>query len=282
MVNISVRARPIVVRNQQFPVLIGATGYTLNRFGSWTSLDEVRVDGHLRDVHSFDRFPPGSDCFAGTLTFAEPGRHVIAATLSFAVYSVTRGSGEVDAPAHCAGRRTVSAEVRVLEEETADLIKLTHTPKLDATVLEAINRITARSERGWVRIDLEWRGPVPIALAFEATVQSGGAGREVSLGEITARPGQGRWVTTEVFSADDAPDKVTVILRSSKSVAAETFDLYEIWDGELRFENVPVLEKGEAENEASTAWVKPVVRRRPLDASTLPAANAQELPVTPH
>jgi hypothetical protein len=41
--------------------------------------------------------------------------------------------------------------------------------------------------------------------------------------------------------AGEVPSQITLILQSSKQAALRTADLYEIWDGELRFEGVKVV-----------------------------------------
>jgi hypothetical protein len=60
----------------------------------------------------------------------------------------------------------------------------------------------------------------------------------------------------------EAPERITIILRSSKEVALRTPDLYEIWDGELRFEDLKVHREGQKETGAWRQEHAPQVGRR--------------------
>jgi hypothetical protein len=290
MVRIRVTARPVVVRGQVCPMSVRAGGRAPEPFAFRARVDNVRVDGRLLKGYEHPTLYGNGGCgCAPRVALSDAGRHIITATVSFEVYRVRGGSDEVDAPASLGGPRTFSVEVNVLEEEPPGLIKLTHTPELDARISRAFSLAATRwdwdssHKRGpGAIITIDYAGPTGIGLAFDACAEF--AGKQVKLGRVTAAPQDRRLAETgPLWIQDSVPDELTVILRSSKAAALEeTVDLREIWDGELRFENVPVLEWRKAEDGAPRPGVKAVVRRRSADGATLPAANAQELPPTPH
>jgi len=86
--------------------------------------------------------------------------------------------------------------------------------------------------------------PRPIDMALSVFVEIDGTEvlvENVERSAETATVGQharsfgGEWL-------GDPPTQVTIILRGSRDAALDTPDMFEIWDGELRFEDLPVEE----------------------------------------
>ena len=138
-------------------------------------------------------------------------------------------------------------EVEILPANAEDPITITYDPSVAPVLKEAISfpsLYIAPPESGWARIDLmvEIRGPLPVNVAFDVMVLADG--RETyatSLAMARESEGSGTfapWVL--VSSATAAKGEIAIILRSSRKVAAHTVDLYDIWGGELRFEDVPL------------------------------------------
>ena len=129
--------------------------------------------------------------------------------------------------------------------EPPDYFKIRRSPDLDATVRSIIGGITPTLER-WgsaenppLRVKVDFSSPPPIGLAFEVVVEYGD--ETVRLGTFTVAPADDdleKAVLAELPTPP--PDTVTIILRSSKKVALLTVDLFEIWGGELRFDDLPV------------------------------------------
>ena len=94
-----------------------------------------------------------------------------------------------------------------------------------------------------------YRCPLPVGIAFDVFVEAGES--RSCCGCITASKGT-RAMTCSSMISDywpfEAPKEITVILRASKRVALCTPDLYEIWDGELWFEAVQIIDDKEPPN----------------------------------
>jgi hypothetical protein len=136
----------------------------------------------------------------------------------------------------------------VLAVEPPDYIRLVNDPVLIPRLRAAIkpNRFEWRSgssgrHAGRYRLDgtIEF-GAMPANVAFDVIARFDD--RELRFGGVNLL--RGRSTHYSVSSEDKAmktlPPKVDIVLRSSEKVARGTVDLFEIWDGELVYEDVPV------------------------------------------
>jgi hypothetical protein len=147
----------------------------------------------------------------------------------------------------------VTGEIEVLTGEPPDLFKLTHSPELDDAITTRLRlaEFAAEEQTGWggearrrLQGMLWFDGPLPIGVAFEAFAEIGDQ-RIQSDRPIIESPGgvagSSHGVGVSFDYDGDAPETINVTLRGSKPAAMRTVDLYEIWDGELRFEDVEVV-----------------------------------------
>ena len=89
-------------------------------------------------------------------------------------------------------------------------------------------------------VKIEVEGTPPIDCAFE--VVGVVDGEEHVLGPLVLYAnGQSRERSCLCTSlGETAPDSVDIMLRGSRALACESFDISEIWNGELAFPAVPV------------------------------------------
>jgi len=266
MVEVTPQVRPVVVRGQ--PLYVGAL--IRIHFPNTSYNVQPRIEARL-DGASLEG-PPGHfgplGCFfgrsgatigaGGALDVSPPiGRHRVEMDISVRFNDkmdwCTEGQGAPRDAGLYTERRMVTGDVEIIPEESGDPVKLTHSEELDAAVALAVgasefladpeNEAGNGPSTNWV-IRLSLHHPLPIGLAFRASAEFDGQ-QVIAPGAITQSPGGNASTSSSkivVFAPTDAqPQSVTLILRSSKPAALRTPDLYEIWDGELRFENIPVV-----------------------------------------
>lgn len=84
---------------------------------------------------------------------------------------------------------------------------------------------------------IEIKAP-PVSAAFDVIARVND--KEYRAGRVYMAKGQSiSWGTEGEYSGPPA-EKMDIILRSSKEAARDTVDLFEIWDGELVYKDVPV------------------------------------------
>ncbi|HUU99085.1 MAG TPA: hypothetical protein VM487_25405 [Phycisphaerae bacterium] len=142
-------------------------------------------------------------------------------------------------------RKEFRLETEVMAQEPRDYITLKRSPGLDAAVRACIGPIEAyaddraRADRRLLYVIVPPVTVPPMGLAFDAFAEIDG--QLLPLGPCTFSPREGRMGRSLVATLTGAsPRSITVILKSSKDAAMWTVDLFEIWDGELRFEDVEV------------------------------------------
>jgi hypothetical protein len=244
-----VRVREICVGDQERRRLAGGRSFT-----GYTSISAMNIMG----------FPTSLD---------RPGRHSVAADIAFQID--VRGSGKSwvpDASALYIGQRTVTGQVEVLAEEPPDLLKMTHSEELDRAVAAVVSLSEFRAgqkngrpglpDESTMRVWLSFAHPRAIGMAFDVFAQFDN--QRVNLGQVTASTD--RWgAVGRGFSfrhAGEIPSHITLVLRSSKAAALLTADLFEIWDGELWFEDIEVLAQTDPPGWPRQGRFKPRVRRR--------------------
>ncbi len=78
---------------------------------------------------------------------------------------------------------------------------------------------------------------VPMSTAFDVFLRIGG--QKYLVGKAYGTAGIGTW---SCYGPYDGPMATScdVILRTSEKVARETLDIFEIWDGEIAYRNIPI------------------------------------------
>jgi hypothetical protein len=122
-----------------------------------------------------------------------------------------------------------------------EILRLRRSPELDARVQQVVKGASASACSGTcLTVELDIEGVPPIDCAFEVVAVVDG--EEHVLGPLVLHAnGQSREEGCLCTSlSETAPDSVDVILRSSRARACESFDLSEIWGGDLAFPAVAV------------------------------------------
>ena len=126
-------------------------------------------------------------------------------------------------------------------------------PKMvhDATLADAVRAATEvdirapeKGAKGY-EIHVRFENP-PIGVAFSVAVRVAGrefqgGGPEDGYEQIACAKGQSSWaIVTRGDGVDEKVKQLDVVLRASGMMARRTTDVFEMWDGELVFKDVPV------------------------------------------
>jgi hypothetical protein len=277
---LELRVRPTVIRGREFPLQLVLQGRTPNS-GVWARAErgEVRVDGQVMTRGSSTMTVRAPSAAAGSTTYLRAtaaGRHQISVDIELQVYAGNGGSSE-DARLLRTIPRTLTAWATVLEEEPPGYIVLRRSPDLDALIERSVRprdvRISPSSKEGMPNVlecDIEVDALLPIGLAFDVRAEFGE--HSLRMGLMDVSPGLNTQYARGVRAdlPDQLPDTVNLILKASKEAAERSVDLFEIWDGELRFENVKV-----APGDASQ-WPQTGGRYVPTIAPRTPAPSDRE------
>jgi hypothetical protein len=137
-------------------------------------------------------------------------------------------------------------ETDVLREEPPDFITLKRSPELDAAVhaclgpgCVTVTEMPFPDDEHMFVVAMQPAGPPPIDLAFEISVDGL---PEVPMASYTLYSRLPFPEGAQIRLSRPAPATVTLTFKSSKLVARQTADMFEIWGGELRFPNVSVMQ----------------------------------------
>jgi hypothetical protein len=250
---VTFRARPQIVLGQSCPTDIQLSCYGASSgFSVGARLKELMIDGVSSTAPRGEWYAAGlSHGWSGELgniSLTEAGEHVIACRIEVSTYA---GYGAREAAFRDLGSPTeplrtrtivVTQRVHVHAQEPPDLFRAVSSPSLDAAVRAALKVETMiQSDRLyiWIRRESE----TPVSLAFDVTC---GIGDDLSHTWSVVFPnqpwgtnrGEGHGYPLELSPL--LPSTLTVVMRSSRKAAEETTNVFEIWDGEIRFENVPI------------------------------------------
>ena len=178
----------------------------------------------------------------------EPGSHTLAYHATCAVEPYANLYAPNEWPAEWTGETSATAQVEVVPLTGADPIRLVP----DAEVADQLQRTLtipyALLTRKYPDYDLlgtkfELHQPVELDLAFEVLLLS--QGKEVRLGYVSWSRGDcGPIILPPHASAETESevlgDELDLLLRASRTAAARSLSCYEIWNGELRLESVPI------------------------------------------
>jgi hypothetical protein len=166
--------------------------------------------------------------------------------------------------------------VEVLPREAPSPIKLVRSAEIDAAVARLVwaKNIIVGKNSGSVQIlymgvYMGVDNNIPCNLAFDVYSKWGNQCNLIGIAYFKSTEGGHTWYVGK--NIDEIPDDhVDLILRSSRAAAGRSLDIYEIWEGDLLIENVPVYEA------TGASWTptegKPI-RGRLLDRTSAPAAE---------
>ena len=247
LVHCWLETRPVVVRDRRFPVHF--------HYSSRLQLPELASRGNVVGLHlGDDELEHPSywwDCDGAIISSGmlglnyvarTPGRQELVCDVRLEVSAIDLG-GEAQV-VHTAVKR-VAVPIEVLAEEPDDCIKLVRSPELDARVGDYLRPTHVWwgppewDPDGAPRLFIEVSGGTsPIGIAAELFVEFDARSRRA--GSVTHHPSRSNTLRCSARLSGPPPEHVNIIVRSSKQVAERTIDLYEIWGGELRFDNVEV------------------------------------------
>ena len=172
-----------------------------------------------------------------------PGKHTMTIAVHVELYE--GNFGEREASGFCYETDTlVEAAVEVLGPDAEDIISVVDNPALKDEVTACITPQDFRTH-AWGssdRITLEGMvdiGPAPVGVAFEVFARFGA--REFPLGRLARKAGSPRHgsglscTVTEPLS-----ETFDLVLRGSRQAAENSLDVFEFWEGEVIFEDVPI------------------------------------------
>lgn len=250
-VKLKLTARPKVILGDQVPYTASDTGRTS---GSplWAQVEKanVAIDGKIiQPGISQEGTCSGIEGLAqsgGTVKVETPGRHTLSFDRHVTFYTGTFG----DKDKSVLLRKLViplKADFEVLPAAPPGLIKPIRNPAF-ATQIQSC--ITPKDLKFQTRPSPQFSWSVhidnlPTTIAFEILVRVNGA--EYPVGTIYHGPGGSvhwssstNWWGEQAAHAPPAFATCDVIFRGSESVARNTVDLFEYWDGELVYKNMPV------------------------------------------
>jgi len=194
---------------------------------------------------------------SGMLWLYEPGTFPVTASIPLSFYLATSSFNPSDEPVYIA-TKVAAGVVEVIDDPDFEPVELKTSRDLDASIMRCMRmsevEVSEENRRdGLVSLGLEFHlsAHVPISIAFDVIAEV--PGREASFASPAAWGGRAEPCDFS-YSLDyegDVPDRLTIILRSSRAAAWKIPKLREIWGGELRFldvtvEPVPRLQYGEA------------------------------------
>ena len=275
---VELHVRPMVVCERPCPFrLVGRARAPSSGIWAHVRCRELRVDGRPAQDLGEAWIVSGSTRIYGWMDkwfrLLEPGHHEVTVNVESLIYEGGGTPGEETAEPLREISRTLRAEVEVLAEEPADYIEFTKSPELDAWVRRGVRVVGVYIRESWVRrfkyqleCRLEIDPHIPIGVAFDVYAEYGdrtlrigsvyGPKRQTGPPEIWA---PSNWDLRQGLTGE-LPEKVTLILKPSKDAAAMSVDLFEIWDGELVFENIPVSAAARADGRFGDGRYVPTVR----------------------
>jgi hypothetical protein len=248
IVSASLIVRPKVVLGHALPYGLAfdgrgfSTGFWLREDGAGIGIDgktpQVRKSGPCN--FSGGIFDSGSV----PVPVATPGPHSASITSHVRIY---RGPYGEEAQSTLLREVTVplKADFEVLPAWTSDDVKRIEDPGLAATLHECIKPKDLRFFVHWIDGATEFdRTPVNVAFKVYLRIH----GKEYEAGSIRAGPSTCQadgdisrmWPTSRPADVPLPFTSCDVILRSSVEVARDTVNMFEIWDGELVYKDVPV------------------------------------------
>ncbi len=139
------------------------------------------------------------------------------------------------------GKVSATAEVRVVSRLVDAGVKRIHDPAVAEQMRDMVHPCDFAVQNGVLVGRLVGdRGVMPHDMAFNVFIRTATGEQQVGAFSWTKAADSERdyWVSHNLEYPRAEP--VTVILRSSDRAARKTFDVFEFWDGEIIYEDVPV------------------------------------------
>ena len=270
----SLEIRPRVARGDAIPLRV-RTSYSSvwNRVNVRYTAVDARVDGRAWTIPHLDSERGMGDNRLGLLQCNEPGAHELALDLQIEYVDLPPVSeamcGSVGIrPATYTYVRTATGSFVVLAEEPPDLVNVVYPtapsmipwPGVAPLYVDLFATVEGHGLIGdggytpappliatrYISASISIRKSLPIALAYHATGYCGE--RVFDFGYWTVPKGESGWWDAAGASVDLPEDlhcdRLTLVLTPSVEAAKRTVEIFEIWGGEMRFENVLTSPRG--------------------------------------
>ncbi|MFN0057615.1 MAG: hypothetical protein ACKVX7_04090, partial [Planctomycetota bacterium] len=188
----------------------------------------------------------------------DPGTHIVTARLKFSIHRAKHSGSKRSSspipnefgPAIFDAEPELTASVEVRDPDDENPVKKIHDPLLACEMTKAFrpSRLFVRKNpfaegrhelSGYILID----APPPAAVAFDVFVRVGE--REFQAGNFTrgrGTSGLSEWGFMIDRWTHGTSQPVSVVFRANPQLVEETTDLFEVWVGELLYENVAVAD----------------------------------------
>jgi len=254
------RVRPKVIKGDKVPISVRIDGklppgWWLGQGTCPILVDNMPTDKTLQWAMPFGTSVNGSDSFPCT----QPGRHTVSLTVPVKCYVGKHGDLKGARLIHEANV-SLQAGFEVLDSEPADYIKLIRDEKLGEDLRKAITPcdfeyMSRVDDSGPVLLRGEIRiGIVPVGVAFKVVARVNG--KDYPFCYFHKQKGDLNLpaVTSFVKVEDGQFQSIDLVFQTYPSLARHTVDLFEVWDGELAYKDVPVkdMRAGRGREDAAT------------------------------
>jgi hypothetical protein len=248
-VRFALTVRPRIAKGDPVYYRVAHTGRGPTSQAWWTSskVREMRINGKAVNPGGYGSSGSsfgGGGATATSVRFAEPGQHVLELDIEYAVRHGPMGDPKKST--HFLTRTVTRATpFEILAEAPADLVKMVPSDAGRAELLANIRGRKAILQAGsdYLHLNLDV-SPLTVNIAFDVFGRIGD--QEFPLGTMTlpknTQMGFGMGAD-QIVKKFGRPKSLTIILRSSDKVARRSIEIYDAWQGELVFEDVPVSEK---------------------------------------
>jgi len=261
MMKATLRVRPTVLEGEPLPFVLACHSRAPFAFECVLICEKVLIDGRAVPDGLWSRqIPERQTVFSlnnepqlrnGNLPCGTPGSHNLTVSMRMEVHTshdmlrVVRASSDAEkTPATSVYAKAIVLEApfEVLSTEPPDYIKRVKDPTLGEHIRSYVEIHGLGLQRESEAIfcgDLSIERP-PVDVAFEAFARIDG--EEHRLGYIHQRKGEATAARLgfDVRLSKPPPQSYDIILRSSERAARGSVDLFEIWEGQLLFKDLPL------------------------------------------
>jgi len=237
-----VEVRPQVIAGDQVPYMLLHEGLGPSGPSLWmkitmagAALDGKLIPGNTGGSSSSSGFVGGS--MGSSIQSPSPGMHTL--TLKFRVEAFHSPFDVPSTPLYQSDR-SFTNDFEVLSSQPVDFVKPFIDPNLVQAVKSAIVPGTFRYIRSQKSLDgdLNIRNS-PADLAFDVFAIWGGISHSISQITFNHATGSCNYAVNGNMPSPPPPH-IDLLLRPSAKAARQTVDLTSYWNGEIRYENVPV------------------------------------------
>jgi hypothetical protein len=238
--------RPETVAGIRVPFRIAYEGRGPDR--NWWSREELlsvalddnppQQQGSSGTGNGFTSGSMGSS-IAGDLS---PGKHVLHVTIRNSAFIGAYPSANEKQPPFWTRTLTLSAPFLALPKTTANDITLIDDPASADSIRQSITIRDLRAKnKAYDRLSMtvSIKNP-PCNIAFDLIARCNG--KDYAIGNVYSNAGEDHnfGVSTRDFPPGASTARIDLLLRASPTVARDTIDLYEIWNGQVTIPNLSV------------------------------------------